>query len=94
MNDTGRAMEIDLYCHELSVGVEHSGQSHYVYPNSLHKTRDEYDLQRLRDAKKRALCARAGVLLIEVPFTVPHAIESMKAFIQGEIERLSDEHEQ
>jgi len=93
INDcTGRAMEIDLYCHELRVGVEHSGKSHYVFPNSLHKNRDEFESQRLRDAKKRALCAREGVLLIEVPFTVPHA--TMKAYIQSEIERLSDEHEQ
>jgi len=93
INDcTGRAMEIDLYCHELRVGVEHSGKSHYVFPNSLHKTRDEYELQRRRDALKRVLCAREGVLLVEIPFTVPHA--SMKAYIQSEIERLSDEHEQ
>ena len=91
-NDTGRAMEIDLYCHELRLGLEHSGQSHYVWPNSLHKNREEFERQQRRDILKRSLCAREGVLLIEVPFTVPHT--TMKAYIQSEIERLSDEHEQ
>lgn len=90
LNDTGRPMEIDLFCAELRLGVEHSGLSHYVFPSSLHKTRDEFDATVRRDFLKRKLCARANVLLIEIPFTVKHA--AMRDFILSEIERLSDEH--
>jgi hypothetical protein len=91
---TGRLLEIDLYCHELRVGVEHNGPSHYVYPNSLHKTRDEFDAQVYRDELKKKLCAEAGrgVLLIHIPFTVPH--KSMESFIRSEIERLTEADEQ
>lgn len=92
LNDrTGRPMEIDLFCSELRLGVEHSGLSHYVFPSSLHKTRDEFDATVYRDLLKRKLCARANVLLIEIPFTVKHA--GMRDFILSEIERLSDEHD-
>jgi hypothetical protein len=92
INDrTSRALEIDLYCHELRLGVEHSGLAHYCFPNSLHKTREQYDAQVFRDQLKRTLCARAGVLLIEIPFTVPHA--TMQTYIRSEIDRLSDEHD-
>ena len=88
---TSRALEIDLYCHELRLGVEHSGLAHYCFPNSLHKTREEFDAQVYRDQLKRTLCARAGVLLIEIPFTVRHV--SMQTYIRSEIDRLSDEHD-
>ena len=92
INDrTGRAMELDGFNAELSLAYEHNGLQHYCPVNSLHKTRAEWDEQVHRDSRKRALCARKGVLLIEIPFTVPHA--SMKAYIQSEIERLSDEHD-
>ena len=88
INDrSSRAMEIDLYCHELRLGVEHSGLAHYCFPNSLHKTREQYDAQVFRDQLKRTLCARVGVLLIEIPFTVPHA--TMETYIRSEIDRLS-----
>lgn len=94
MNDSGsnRPLEIDLYNHELSLAIEHSGQSHYVFPNSLHKTREDFDAQVRRDKLKRTLCARNGVLLIEIPFTVPHG--SMIQYIKSEIDRLSDENEE
>jgi len=88
LNDrTGKLLEIDLYNHQLRLGLEHNGQSHYVYPNSLHKTREEFDAQVYRDNLKQELCARAGVLLIHVPFTVPHA--AMETYIRAEIDRLA-----
>ena len=89
LNDrTSRAMEIDLYCHELRLGLEHSGLQHYCFPNSCHKNRAEFDEQIYRDKLKRSLCAQNGCLLLEVPFSVPHA--GMKAFILSEIERLGE----
>ena len=90
INDrTGRLLEIDLYNHELRIGVEHNGQSHYVFPNSLHKTRAEFDAQAYRDRLKLELCTKAGVLLIHVPFTVPHG--AMETYIRSEIDRLSSD---
>ena len=90
INDrTGRLLEIDLYNHELRFGVEHSGQSHYVFPNSLHKTRAEFDAQVYRDKLKLELCAKFGVLLVVAPFTVPHG--AMETYIRSEIDRLSSD---
>jgi hypothetical protein len=92
-NDQGskRPLEIDLYSHALRLGLEHSGLAHFCFPNSLHKTRDEFDSQVARDSLKRELCAKAGVCLIVVPFTVKHA--DMKQYILSELERCSDNND-
>jgi hypothetical protein len=88
---TGRALEIDLYNDQLRLGVEVQGAQHYVHPNSWHKTRQEFDAQVYRDTLKRQLCAQSGCLLLEVPFTVPHA--AMETYIRSEIDRLSSEND-
>ena len=85
---TGRLLELDLYNHELRLALEHSGPSHYVYPNSLHKTREEFDAQVFRDKLKQKLCAEAGVLIIVVPFSVSH--KTMGVYIRSEMERLTE----
>jgi hypothetical protein len=90
INDrTNKRLEIDLYNDEMRTGLEHNGMHHYVWPNTLHKTREEFDAQVYRDQRKKDLCARAGILLLQVPFSVSHA--SMQTYIRGEIARLSSD---
>lgn len=68
---TGKRMEIDLYNESLKIGIEYNGKQHYVYPNNLHVTKEEFDSQRERDRVKLDICDQNGVYLITVPYTVP-----------------------
>lgn len=84
---TGRMCELDFYSDELKLGVEIQGMQHYVYPNSWHKSRSEWDEQIYRDRLKEQLCQRAGVTLVHVPFTVPS--NKVEQFIRDEIQRVA-----
>jgi hypothetical protein len=84
---TGRACELDFYNQEMKLGLEVQGLQHYVYPNSWHKSRTEWEDQIYRDQLKEALCKQAGVTLIHVPFTVQQ--KDVQNFICQEIARVS-----
>jgi hypothetical protein len=84
---TGRMCELDFYSDELKLGVEIQGMQHYVYPNSWHKSRSEWDEQVYRDRLKQQLCQRVGVTLLHVPFTVPS--NKVEQFIREEIQRVT-----
>ena len=49
---TGRACELDFYNEELKLGLEVQGMQHYVYSNSWHKSRAEWEEQVYRDRLK------------------------------------------
>jgi hypothetical protein len=83
---TGRACELDLYNEELKIAVEVQGVQHYVYPNSWHKNRQEWEDLQYRDKLKEHLCKQAGVMLIHVPFTVQQ--KRVEQFICSELQRL------
>jgi len=84
---TGRACELDFYNEELRLGLEVQGMQHYVYPNSWHKSRAEWEEQIYRDRLKEELCKQIGVTLVHVPFTVQQ--KDVEGFIRQEIERVS-----
>jgi hypothetical protein len=84
---TGRMCELDFYNDELKLGVECQGLQHYVYPNSWHKTRSEWEEQIHRDQLKAQLCQKTGVTLLHVPFTVP--LNKMEQFLREEIRRVT-----
>jgi hypothetical protein len=68
---------LDGYCEEKKVAIEYQGYQHAVYPNHFHKTREEFEAQKIRDRKKYRLCAQNGIKLILVPhrFTYRNAKE-------------------
>jgi len=83
---TGRLCELDFYSDELKLGVEVQGLQHYVYPNSWHKSRAEWEEQMYRDRLKEELCVHAGVTLVHVPFTV--AANRVEQYIREEVQRV------
>ena len=84
---TGRACELDFFCDELKLAVEVQGMQHYVYPNSWHKNRTEFEEQVYRDRLKEDLCKQAGITLVHVPFTVQQ--KGVEGFLRAELQRLS-----
>jgi hypothetical protein len=83
---TGRACELDFYNDELKLAVEVQGMQHYVYPNTFHKSRVEWEEQVFRDRLKEDLCRQAGVTLVHIPFTVQQ--KALECYIREEIHRL------
>lgn len=83
---TNRKCELDFYNEELKLAIEVQGQQHYVFPNSLHKTRGEWEDQVYRDRLKEDLCRYTGVTLVHVPFTVSQ--KDIESYIWQEIERV------
>lgn len=66
--ETGRKLELDGYAAELGSAFEYNGRQHYEFPNSFHKTREEFDRQVERDILKEKTCREMGVDLIIIPY--------------------------
>jgi hypothetical protein len=79
--ETGRNLELDIYNDELKIAVEYSGKSHYVFPNSFHKTHQDFINQVRRDKFKVEQCDSHGVYLITVPYNVPLNLTDIKKYI-------------
>lgn len=77
---TGKSLELDGYCEALAIAFEHDGEHHYTWPNTFHKTKQDYNEQRDRDSIKDGVCARRGVLLIRIRQDVP--AEDLETFIK------------
>jgi len=70
--ETNRNLELDCFNQELMLALEYNGAQHYDWPNTFHKTFEEFEGQRRRDDLKRRICEASGVYLITVPFRVTH----------------------
>ena len=79
--ETGRNLEIDIYNDQLKLGIEYNSKQHYIFPNSFHKTYEEFINQVRRDKYKVEMCDQNGVYLISVPYNVPLDLESIKNYI-------------
>ena len=70
--ETGRGMELDLYCEPLKIAIEYHGRQHYQYVPHFHrKGPQDFEAQRRRDAYKLDICDEHGVYVITVPYYIP-----------------------
>jgi hypothetical protein len=76
---TKRCLELDAYCEELKLAAEMNGIGHSVWPNPFHATRDKFEAQLERDARKAQLCAQHGIKLVVVPHEVSR--DELEAFL-------------
>jgi hypothetical protein len=65
---TGRNLELDAYNADLKIGLEYNGRQHYTHHAFFHSSNNDLNTQRQRDAIKKRLCQKHGVLLIEIPY--------------------------
>lgn len=72
-------LELDCYNEELKTAVEYQGAQHYKYIPYFHKSKESFHNQKYRDLLKRQMCEKAGIVLIEVPYTVKH--ENIKEYL-------------
>jgi len=80
--ETGRNLELDMYNDSLKIAVEYNAAQHYIFPNSFHKTYEEFINQVRRDQFKVETCDQNGIYLITVPYNVPLEYESIKKYIE------------
>jgi len=76
---TGRNLEIDCINEELKIAIERNGIQHYVWPNYLNMTREQFEAQLQRDQFKAERLEALGYYFIVVPYTVP--IDQIEAYI-------------
>lgn len=63
--DKNRPLELDMYCPQMNIAVEHQGQQHLGYVKFFHPNGpSDFEEQKRRDAIKRELCKRNGVKLV------------------------------
>lgn len=72
-------LELDCYNSEIGLAVEYNGEQHYKYIPFFHQNKEAFKNQLYRDELKRRMCKDAGVVLIEVPYTIP--IKNIESFL-------------
>ena len=97
--ETGRNLELDLYNDFHKIAVEYDGLQHSIFPNSFHKTREEFINQVRRDEYKIDMCDKHGIYLIRVPYNVKLEYNEIKKYIEYYLpenyaKRLQDEENQ
>ena len=80
--ETGRNLELDLYNDFYKIAVEYDGLQHSIFPNSFHKTREEFINQVRRDEYKIDMCDKHGIYLIRVPYNVKLEYNEIKKYIE------------
>lgn len=75
---TNRNMELDVYDPISKNAIEYNGIQHYVYPNTFHKTKEDFDKQQERDKLKKKICKKQKINLIVVPYTVDDGMKDHK----------------
>ena len=78
---TRRQLEIDCYDPISKIGVEYNGIQHYTYPNSFHKSREDFEAQVQRDGLKAELCAQRGIRLVTIPYVIDTCIPTPSGFV-------------
>eukprot|EP00667_Euglena_gracilis_P025263 EG_transcript_29535 len=82
---TNRRLELDMYCHELSLAVEYDGVQHAQFTEHFHKDHADFEAQQFRDRVKDRRCQENGVVLIRVPATVPY--RQLDAYLLEQLRR-------
>jgi hypothetical protein len=78
-------LELDCYNSEIGLAVEYNGEQHYKYIPFFHQNKEAFKNQLYRDELKRRMCKDAGVVLLEVPYTVP--IKDIESFLKNIINK-------
>jgi len=75
-------LELDGFCEEISIAFEHQGAQHFREVKFFHREEDSFKKQQIRDEKKRQICRKKNILLIEIPHTVSNKEGKIETYIK------------
>lgn len=67
--ETGRNLELDLFNEELLLAFECDGTQHDKYNSKFHESEEDFIKQQERDNKKKELCKKENVYLINIKYS-------------------------
>ncbi len=86
INAEGNRLELDGFNENLGVAFEHQGEQHYKEIAFFHGSKKKFEKLVRDDKRKRYLCKKNDVILIEVPsITIKITIEDAIDFIRNEL---------
>jgi hypothetical protein len=96
--ETGKPLELDLYCEELNLAVEFHGIQHFkVIPYYHPRGQIDLDEQRARDIKKLELCELNGIPLAVISWGEINEdtldvqiVEMVKERLAGAVKKVND----
>ena len=69
--ETGRPLELDAYCEDLSLAAEFQGRQHTEWPNTFHRLQYQFASQQRRDNWR---AAELGIRLVAGSDNVPREL--------------------
>lgn len=84
-----QGLELDGYNENLQLAFEYQGQQHFEFISFIHKTQENFFRLQERDKRKKELCIKYGVNLIEIPYTYNYTNKyQMMNYIRKQLEPL------
>ncbi len=77
---------LDIFIPSLSIGIEYQGEQHYR-PIAHFGGEGHFLHQKENDKKKKMLCIKNGVVLIEWPYTEAITKENLEKYISDEVKK-------
>ena len=68
--NTGKKLELDGYCEELSIAFEYDGEQHFKIMKHWNDGIDRLDKTKMNARVKDSLCEKNGICLIRIPYFV------------------------
>lgn len=82
---TGNRLELDRWYRQANVAFEFQGEQHSRVDGRFVKTPEQLEQRQLYDQKKRDLCARHGIELIELT-AIDLSVEQIRETVRGKLE--------
>lgn len=77
-------LELDFYVPSRNLAFEFDGKQHYEYVSRFHESKESFESQRKRDAKKDELCKKNSVRLIRIKYDFELSKERIQMLIASE----------
>jgi hypothetical protein len=82
-----RNLELDCFNEDLKLALEYNGVQHYKFVPFFHTNKETFYNQKYRDEIKRMKCKEKGIILIEVPYTIPH--QDLEKYVEEQLQKYN-----